>query len=36
MSSFTRFIDLFAGHIQKTREIDVETKLSFMIFWIKQ
>ena len=27
MSSFTRFIDLFAGHIQKTREIDVETKI---------
>ena len=27
MSSFTRFIDLFAGRIQKTREIDVETKI---------
>ena len=27
MASLTRFIDLFAGHIQKTREIDVETKI---------
>lgn len=27
MAPLTRFIDLFAGHIQSTREIDVETKI---------